>query len=145
VQNLPLLCTFCPAIDDGESFGAEQGDIRRWPMALNRGGMSVDPKSCGVWGQEMDGDYRVAKKVSVKEARRTEPHVWPDCGLEVVDEQVDGRVACRSSFDACLVSLNLWPFSLAPSWRWAGRSISRSGCLACEREACSHTEKGERY
>jgi hypothetical protein len=49
----------------------------------------------------MDGDYRVAKKVSLKEARRTELHVWPDCSLEVVDEQVDERVACRSSFDVC--------------------------------------------
>ena len=64
----------------------------------------------------MDGDYRVAKKVSLKEARRTELHVWPDCGLEVVDEQVDERVACRSSFDVCFDSLKLWPFSLAPYW-----------------------------
>jgi hypothetical protein len=116
-QNLPLLCTFCSAPDDGESFGAEQCDIRRWAKALNRGGMSVYPKCCGVRAQGMDSDYRVAKKVSLKEARRTELHVWPVCGLEVVDEQVDGRVACRSSFDVCLVFLKSWLFSLAPSWQ----------------------------
>jgi hypothetical protein len=55
-QNLPLLCTFCSAPDDGESFGAEQCDIRRWAKALNRGGMSVYPKYCGVRAQAMAAD-----------------------------------------------------------------------------------------